>query len=270
MGWREFLFGGPATAEDDKPAVRKPRGLTRAERRSSRQQQLSDLQERIALEEARARVRLIRARGRKKADGQAAPSPIASVRETLEEALDLADSLRGGRRDSEPTAPAPDAPGWERLLNSAAGVRFAEAVAPSLAPLVANLIAGSLPAPSAQAPGTVRPGAEPSPSAEDETLATNLIASVVAFVDRPAEQAASAVYELARAQAVNGNTELLNVLTQAVRTPVSLVRLVANRYRLDPTHGHDVSQLLDRPGYLDTLLRALKALMDTSANQIAR
>jgi hypothetical protein len=121
MGWLDWLLGAPAGAGETtgrRPTNR--RGLTVTERRASRQRQLADLQERIDLEKARAEVRALRMRGRPRAT--APTSPIASVRETVEEALDLADALRGtARRDDAPPPPPPDAPTWERVLNSQAG-----------------------------------------------------------------------------------------------------------------------------------------------------
>lgn len=267
MGWLDWLTGGGAPAGETtgrRPTNR--RGLTVTERRASRQRQLADLQERIDLEKARAEVRALRMRGRPRT---AAPtSPIASVRETVEEALDLADALRGtARRDDAPPPPPPDAPTWERVLNSQAGVKLAEAVAPAIAPMLAGMLAGAMPgqppAPAAPSvPAAPRTGPEAVPTPEEETVSTNLIAAVVGFADRSPEQAAAAVLEAARAQAASGNVQLLTVVNQAVRTPAILVRAVANRYRSDETHGATVARILDTPQYLDTLLRTLKGLID--------
>lgn len=268
MGWLDWLTGGtqaPAGATTDKRPNNR-RGLTVTERRASRQRQLADLQERIDLEKARAEVRLLRLRGRPRA--AATPSPIASVRETVEEALDLADALRGNaRRDDAPPPPPPDAPTWERVLNSQAGVKLAEAVAPAIAPMLAQVLAGAMPgqpvAPSASSvPVAPRIGPEAVPTPEEESVSTNLIAAVVGFADRSPEQAAAAVLEAARAQAAAGNGQLLAVVSQATRTPVLLVRAVANRYRNDETHGTTVARILDTPQYLETLLRSLKGLLD--------
>jgi hypothetical protein len=268
MSWLDWLTGltgadsAPASDTTKKPTNR--RGLTVAERRASRQRQLADLQERIALEKARAEVRALRLRGRPRAT--APPSPIASVRETVEEALDLADSLRGtSRRDDAPPPPPPDAPTWERLLNSAAGVKLAETVAPSIAPMIATMLTGAIPTLTTAAPPVVTPqrtGPEAVPTQEEEAVSTNLIAAVVGFADRSPEQAAAAVLEAARAQAATGNGQLLAVVSQAARTPAILVRAVANRYRTDEKHGCAVARICDTPQYLDVLLRSLKALLE--------
>ena len=271
MGVLDWLFGSsPAPATDTLGTKRGRRGLTVAERRQSRQRQLSDLQERVALEEARAKVRAIKARGRGKQVATA--SPIASVRETIEEAFDLADSLRGGgRRDYEPPPPAPDAPGWERLLNSPAGLRLAEAVAPALAPMLAGIMT------TAAGTGTTSPaavnepapvprhlaGPEPVPTEAEEQTAVNLIASVVQFAHLPPEQAASALVQAARTEAVNGRPELLAIATNAARTPSVLVRAVAGRYTTDPNYGAVVTHILTTPGYLDSLLRTIRNLLET-------
>lgn len=269
MGWLDWLTGGQTPAGETtgrRPTNR--RGLTVTERRASRQRQLADLQERIDLEKARAEVRALRMRGRPRAT--APTSPIASVRETVEEALDLADALRGtARRDDAPPPPPPDAPTWERVLNSQAGVKLAETVAPAIAPMLATMLAGAIPTPpTTAAPPVVTPprtGPEAVPTPEEETVSTNLIAAVVGFADRSPEQAAAAVLEAARAQAASGNVQLLTVVNQAVRTPAILVRAVANRYRSDETHGATVARILDTPQYLDTLLRTLKGLIDAPA-----
>lgn len=265
MGWLDWITGGTASRRPPAlPTASGRRGLTTAERRANRQRQLQDLQERIDLERARAEVRALRSRGRPRA--QATPtSPIASVRETVEEALDLADALRGQARDTHREPVAPDAPAWERLLNSQAGVRLAESVAPAIAPMLAGMLAQTTTAPAlpanTQANTPTRPEAVPNP--EEEQVAANLIAAVVGFADRSPEQAAAAVLEAARTQAASGRTELLAVVTQAARTPATLVRLVAGRYRADETHGATVARILDTPGYLDTLLRSLKGLLAT-------
>jgi hypothetical protein len=102
------------------------------------------------------------------------------------------------------------------------------------------------------------------PTPEEETVSTNLIAAVVGFADRSPEQAAAAVLEAARAQAAAGNGQLLAVVSQAARTPAILVRAVANRYRADATHGETVARILDTPQYLDTLLRSLRGLLETT------
>lgn len=274
MGFFDWMFNAPPEVVEPSAtsAKRGRRGLTVNERRQSRQRQLQDLQERIALEEARAKVRAIKARGRAKQ--AATTSPIASVRETLEEAFDLADSLRGGGRrdrDYEPSVPAPDAPGWERLLNSPAGLRLAEAVAPALAPMLAGIMttaAGVVPtANAAQAvpvPNETRhlSGPEPVPNEAEENVATNLIASVVQFAHLPPEQAASALIQTARTEAVNGRAELLTLVTNAAKTPAILIRAVASRYTSDPNYGAEVTHLLTTPGYLDTLLRTMRLVLD--------
>jgi len=264
MGWVEFLFGSKPDVES---VVTKPKGRSRksvSERRLSRQQQLADLQERMALEEARAKVRQFRARGRAKVSTAQPPSQLATVRETLEEALDLADSLRGNRRDDSAGA-NPDSPGWERLLNSPAGIKLAEAVAPALAPLLAGILS-----PAASGSDAVQETVKRSPQVrqlarvpneEEENVAINLIASVVAYADRPPQQAATALFENARSHAVAGNPELLALVTQAAKTPPSLVRIVAGKYRQDQTHGRLVAKVLDTPNYLEQLLSCLQSLL---------
>lgn len=274
MGFLDWLLNAPTATEPDATTPKRGRrGLTVGERRQSRQRQLQDLQERIALEEARAKVRAIKARGRAKQ--ASTTSPIASVRETLEEAFDLADSIRGGGRrdrDYEPPAPASDAPGWERLLNSPAGMRLAEVVAPVLAgmmtpppatasPLAASTVPSSL---NTQQLTAGRP--EPVPTELEETVATNLIASVVQFAHLAPEQAASALVQAARNEAVNGRAELLTLVTNAARTPAMLIRAVASRYTADPNYGAEVTHLLTTPGYLDALLRTMRQLIDAPSD----
>jgi hypothetical protein len=262
MGWMDFLFGSKSDLET---VTTKPKGRLRktvSERRASRQQQLADLQERMALEEARAKVRQYRARGRAKIVTGQAPSQLATVRETLEEALDLADSLRGNRREDSVGANA-DAPGWERLLNSPAGIRLAEAVAPALAPLLAGILSptASSPVPSADKRPQNQGRLAAVPNEDEENVAINLIASVVAYADRNPQQAASALVENARSHAVAGNPELLQLVTQAAKTPPALIRMVAGKYRQDETHGRLVARVLDTPKYLETLLDCLQSLL---------
>ena len=273
MGFLDWLLNAPTATEPETTTPKRGRrGLTVGERRQSRQRQLQDLQERIALEEARAKVRAIKARGRAKQ--ASTTSPIASVRETLEEAFELADSIRGGGRrdrDYDPPAPASDAPGWERLLNSPAGMRLAEVVAPVLAGMMTPpaatqpLAAPTVPSPvDTQQLTAGRP--EPVPTELEETVATNLIATVVQFAHLAPEQAASALVQAARNEAANGRAELLTLVTNAARTPAMLIRAVASRYTSDPNYGAEVTHLLTTPGYLDALLRTMRQLIDAPSD----
>lgn len=271
MGFLDWLLNAPTATEPDTTTPKRGRrGLTVGERRQSRQRQLQDLQERIALEEARAKVRAIKARGRAKQ--ASTTSPIASVRETLEEAFDLADSIRGGgRRDRDYDQPpvVSDAPGWERLLNSPAGMRLAEVVAPVLAGMMTPPAAASpLAAPTVPAPVDTRTFTrpEPVPTELEETVATNLIASVVQFAHLAPEQAASALVQAARNEAVNGRAQLLTLVTNAARTPAILIRGVASRYTSDPNYGAEVTHLLNTPGYLDALLQTIRQLIEARSD----
>ena len=265
MGIIDWFLGGTSNpVQTSASPTRNRRGLTVNERRQSRQRQLADLNERIALEEARAKVRAIKARGRPKQT--VTTSPIASVRETLEEALDLADSLRGGRRDYDPTpGPAPDAPGWERLLNSPAGLKIAETLAPALAPMLAGLLTPpAVPVVERTASAIAAPmdGPEPVATEQEERIAMNLIASVVQFVHLAPDQAARALISAARSEAGNGKPELLEIVTNAARMPAMIVKAIANRYRADPNYGAAVTQLVTTPGYLEQLLRSLRQMID--------
>ncbi len=273
MGLLDWLLG-PAQAPAQTATGKRARGgLTVADRRQSRQRQLADLNERIALEEARAKVRTIKARGRAKV--AVTTSPIASVRETLEEAFDLADSLRGGGRRSDydqTPQPAADQPVWERLLNSPAGLKLAEAMAPALAPMLANILTPTATAvaapgmPSAALPQLDKP--EPVPSEAEEHVAVNLIASVVQFVHLEPAHAAGRLLDAANSEAAAGRLELLEVVTNASRMPLLLVRAVANRYRTDATYGEAVTYLVTTPGYLDTLLRCLRETINKPPERV--
>lgn len=271
MGFLDWLLNAPTATEPDTTTPKRGRrGLTVGERRQSRQRQLQDLQERIALEEARAKVRAIKARGRAKKGSTT--SPIASVRETLEEAFDLADSIRGGgrrERDYDSPPAVADAPGWERLLNSPAGMRLAEVVAPVLAGMMTPPASASpLATPTVPAPVDTRrfTRPEPVPTELEETVATNLIASVVQFAHLAPEQAASALVQAARSEAVNGRAELLTLVTNAAKTPAILIRGVASRYTSDPNYGAEVTHLLNTPGYLDALLQAIRQLIEARSD----
>ena len=254
-------------ADQGTPVVRRTRGRPPAADSDTRRR---DAVERMKLRVEHERLKVEIQRIRDRASGRRrVASPMSVARETIEEALELVNVLRGetggGQSrteqmgfDDQPHASAPAEPAsmLDRFIASPVAAKLADALAPVVAQIGERLTQG----------GNVGAAALPSPEApaipaDAESGALNLVALIVQARHLAPDDAAVTLLDVGRTRAAEGDPAILDALTAGSRFGAWAVRAVGGKYRDDPAYGPGVRDVLARPDYLERVLERIGELL---------